>query len=207
MAPASDAGLDIPLSSNDLTAQDVPTDEPDEIRAIWGTTVSLRETMKLFRDFIQNFKVKYRVAFDRANGQPTRPFTSPEDGEVTLYESYIRRMRQTGVTNLNLDATNLLAYPPSKKLHTYLLKYPQEVVPSMDQVLKDMMLETAEHDQQIGMEGMVGSEGDQEISTIMTSIYKVRPFGIAAANMRELNPMGAFTVVVAVPCFLSHTCF
>jgi len=39
---------------------------------------------------------------------------------------------------------NLLAYPPSKKLYIQLTKYPQEVVPAMDQVLKDLMLELAD---------------------------------------------------------------
>ncbi|KAG6846411.1 hypothetical protein C0991_003489, partial [Blastosporella zonata] len=67
-------------------------------------------------------------------------------------------MRQMGDTN---DMVNLLAYPPSKKLY----KYPQEVVPAMDQVLKDLMLELAEQDQQTGMEGM--KDGEAEIADII----------------------------------------
>ena len=110
--------------------------------------------MKLFRDFLKGFKPKYRVSHDRELGLKTRAFTSPAEGEVILYETYFRRMRQTGKTNLNLDVVNLLAYPPSKKLHSQLLKYPQEVIPAMDQVLKDMMLEIADMDHQAGLEGM-----------------------------------------------------
>jgi DNA replication licensing factor MCM4 len=109
---------------------------------------------------------------------------------VILYELYMRRMRQTGDTNLNLDMGNLLAYPPCRKLHGQLQKYPQEVVPAMDQVLKDLMLEIADMDQQAGMEGMRGEEGDAEIGDIMGKVYKVRPFGLQAVNMRELNPTG-----------------
>ncbi|KAF8902618.1 cell division control protein 54 [Gymnopilus junonius] len=181
--------LDVPGSSAPhLSAQAPPSDEPDEIRAIWGTTVNLAETMKLFRDFFRGFKPKYRVNYDRDLGLKTRIFTSPAEGEVLVYESYLRRMRQTGETNLNLDVTNLLAYPPTKKLHAQLVKYPQEVIPAMDQVLKDMMLEVAEMDQQADLEGMQGAEGDEEINEILGRIYKVRPFGLTSINMRTLNP-------------------
>lgn len=175
-----------------LSAPLAPSDEPDEIRAIWGTTVNLAETMKLFKDFLRGFKPKYRVAHDREQGLRTRVFASPEEGEVTLYETYLRRMRQTGHTNLNLDMGNLISYPPTKKLFGQLQKYPQEVVPAMDQVLKDLMLEIADMDQQAGMEDMRGDEGDEEIAEIMGRVYKVRPFGLKPVNMRDLNPTGTF---------------
>lgn len=151
--------------------------------------------MKLFRDFLKGFKPKYRVSYDRELGLKTRAFTSPAEGEVVLYETYFRRMRQTGETNLNLDVVNLIAYPPSKKLHSQLLKYPQEVIPAMDQVLKDLMLDIADMDHQAGLEGMQGAEGEEEIGDIMGRVYKVRPFGLPAVNMRSLNPSGLSTTV------------
>ncbi|KAI0772722.1 MCM-domain-containing protein [Trametes elegans] len=187
----SDASqMSIPASSApNLSAPAVPSeDEPDEIRAIWGTTVNLGETMKTFREFLRGFKIKYRIAHDRERGLRTRILSSPEEGEFLLYESYLRRMRQTGENNLNLDMVNLAAYPPSRKLHSQLIKYPQEVIPAMDQVLKDLMLEIAEEDQQAGMEGMRGEEGEEEISEIMGKVYKIRPFGLPSVNMRDLNP-------------------
>jgi DNA replication licensing factor MCM4 len=196
LPPSDGTHLSIPPSSaHNLSAAPAPTsDEPDEIRAIWGTTVNLAETMKLFRDFLKGFKPKYRVAHDRSLNIPnTRTFSSPEEAEVLLYEGYMRRMRQTGDTNLNLDMGNLLAYPPCKKLHGQLGKYPQEVVPAMDQVLKDLMLEIADADQREGREGMRGEQGDEEIADIMGKVYKVRPFGLKAANMRELNPTGTWS--------------
>ena len=179
-----------PSSAPRLSAPNEPSDEPDEIRAIWGTTVNLADTMKMFREFLKGFKVKYRVAYNRELGLPTRVFATPDEGEVTTYETYLRRMRQIGETNLNLDMADLLAYPPCRKLHTQLLKYPQEVIPAMDQVLKDLMLEVADMDQQAGMPGMQGAQGEEEIADIMGKIYKVRPFGMTAVNMRELNPTG-----------------
>lgn len=191
----SDApNLDIPPSSAPpLSAPAAPSDEPDEIRAIWGTTVNLTETMKLFRDFLRGFKPKYRAAYDKENGQATKALATPADGEVVLYETFLRRMRRTGETNLNLDVVNLLAYPPARKLHSQLQKYPQEVVPAMDQVLKDLMLEIAEVDAEEGVDGMLGEQGEEEIADIMGKVYKIRPFGLQAVNMRELNPTGTHT--------------
>lgn len=183
--------LAIPASSAPaLSVPTAPSDEPDEIRAIWGTTVNLGETMKTFRDFLRGFKVKYRIAYDRDRGVRTRVLSSPQEGEEILYETYLRRMRQTCETNLNLDMINLSAYPPSRKFYTQLIKYPQEVIPAMDQVLKDLMLEIAEEDQQAGDESMQGEKGEQEMADIIIRVYKIRPFGMPAVNMRDLNPTG-----------------
>ena len=99
-------------------------------------------------------------------------------------------MRQTGQTNLNLDMVNLLSYPPCKKLFGQLQKYPQEVIPTMDQILKDLMLEIADEDQQAAAEGMEGEQCDEEIADIMGKVYKVQPFGLKSVNTRELNPSG-----------------
>ncbi|KAJ7594273.1 MCM-domain-containing protein [Mycena floridula] len=185
--PTSD-GMNLDISaSNALSAPLAGSEEPDEIRAIWGTTINLADTMQHFKDFLKGFKPKYRTAYNRDLGLPTKTY-SPEESEMTLYEAYMRRMRTTGETNLNLDIVNFLAYPPAKKLHTQLVKYPQEVIPVLDQSLKDMMLETADIDQRNGMEDMAGPEGDAEIADIMNKVYKVRPFGLPAVNMRELNP-------------------
>jgi DNA replication licensing factor MCM4 len=160
--------------------------------------------MSLFRSFLTGFKPKYRIAHDRS--QNIRPISlpNPEAGERVLYEEYMRRMRITGETNLNLDMINLAAYPLSKKLFGQLVKYPQEVIPAMDQVLKDMMLEVADADQQAGREGMRGAEGEEEVKAIMGNIYKVRPFGIKPVGMRELNPSGHhFPFDFAYPAILT----
>ena len=118
--------------------------------------------------------------------------SSPEEAEHLLYETYLRRMRQTDQTNLNVDIVNILAFPPSKKLHTQLIKYPQEVIPAMDQVLKDVMIELAEEDMNAGVEDMQDN-GDEELAEIMAKVYKVRPFGEKSINMRDLNPSGRTT--------------
>jgi hypothetical protein len=58
----------------------------------------------------------------------------------------------------------------------------------MDQVLKDLMIAAAEEDQQIGIEGMQGDEGEDEINEIVSTVYKIRPWGGDTCNMRDLNP-------------------
>ena len=66
----------------------------------------------------------------------------------------------------------------------------------MDQVLKDMMLDIADMDHQAGLEGMQGAVGEEEIGEIMGKVYKVKPFGLSAANMRSLNPSGLFNLFI-----------
>jgi DNA replication licensing factor MCM4 len=180
--------LEMPASSNAPFSAAPAEDEPDEMRAIWGTNVNLGETMKLFREFTRGFKPKYRAVFDKEHG--VRSAVGSEQGEILLYETYLRRMRQTGETDLNLDVQNLKAYPPTVKLFEQVRKYPQEVIPAFDQVLKDLMLDLAEEDAQAGMPGMQGVDGETEIAEISGKVYKVRPYGLASVNMRELNPQG-----------------
>ncbi|KIY70249.1 cell division control protein 54 [Cylindrobasidium torrendii FP15055 ss-10] len=176
------------LSQPSMSAANQAIEEPDEIRAIWGTTVNLAETMKMGKDFLRGFKLKHRIRFDRENGRPSRILENPMDGETLVYEGYMRKMRITEQTNLNLDLQNLLAFPAAQKLYTQFIKYPQEVIPAMDQALKDLMLEIADADQAAGLPGMEGAQGDEEISAIIQRVYKVRPFGMPDVNMRSLNP-------------------
>ena len=57
---------------------------------------------------------------------------------------------------------NLQAFPPTKKLHTQLIKYPQEIIPFIDQVLKDLIIAVAEEDQENRVVGMQGDEREDE---------------------------------------------
>ncbi|KAK1233424.1 MCM DNA helicase complex subunit [Marasmius sp. AFHP31] len=62
-------GLDLPASSLEpgqpSYAEPEPDDEPDEIRASWGTLVNLHGVTRIFRQFLQGFKPKCRVAHER----------------------------------------------------------------------------------------------------------------------------------------------
>ena len=83
---------------------------------------------------MRNFKIRYRVSRDRDHGLTLPALSSSEESERLLYKDYLRAMRVTGQTTLNLDMVDLQAFPPTKKLYTQLIKYPQELIPVMDQV-------------------------------------------------------------------------
>lgn len=181
----------ISLSHHELTSDSGVVSGQDGVsKVIWGTNVSIGDTMHMFRAFIRGFRLKYRWAYAKKHGLPVPPSASgnPAEGERLVYEGYLRRMRVTDQTNLNLRISDLEAFPPSKRLKMQLIKYPQEMVPIMDQVLKDEMLEMAYEDQKEARNGMGGDMGLAEIELMEGKLYKVRPFGSDAVNMRDLNP-------------------
>lgn len=192
------------------------------VKFIWGTTISLQESMNLFRDFLRGFKPKYRAVYnseqskqaEESGGVAPPPMTlydnlSAERGDVPLYETYLNRLRLTGETNLNLDALNLLAYRPTKKLYHQLVNYPQEVIPIMDQVLRDVMIELGHEELEKAQTKFAEGNLSQlelslitnEIRDVESRVYKVRPFGgEKTVNMRDLNPGGECRLYFAQTC-------
>ncbi len=153
--------------SSNLGNEDI--DEP--VRIIWGTNVSIHECSNAFRNFLMSFKPKYRKLLDG------EPIDYDEDEEL-YYVNELNSMRNSLSTNLNLDAKNLLAYQATKKLYYQLQNYPQEVIPIMDQTVKDCMVSL-----------IVENDLDHDISDIEGRIYKIRPFNVETQRgMRELNP-------------------
>lgn len=166
----SDAGnLSSQLDSETLNDTDEPT------RLIWGTNINLSDCTNAFRDFLMSFKYKYRRLSDN---QPI----DPEDNDL-YYVNKLNNMKDMGITNLNFDSKNLLAYPSTKKLYYQLINYPQEIVPIMDQTVKDCMISLVTEFNNNGNDYV-------NIDEIETNIYTVRPYNINAAEkgMRELNP-------------------
>lgn len=212
----SDIATPIPHSSATHTLSAVERtdaaaeDDTGLVKFIWGTTISLQESMNLFRDFLRGFKPKYRAAYNAQQAKAAQeagqlaPHPMPLYENLTaaqadrpLYEGYLNQLRQTGQSNLNLDAINLLAYPPTKKIYHQLVNFPQEVVPIMDQVLRDVMIEMAEEElenaQNRHAEGALEDLElrviENEVRDVEGRVYKVRPFGgEKTVNMRDLNP-------------------
>lgn len=186
-------------------------DENGNVKFIWGTTISLNESMKIFKDFLRNFKPKYRAAYNKnlraahmeqedpnSVGLPV-PMNPLYDNLSTLkantplYVTYLRTMRKTQQNNLNLDSLNLLSYPPSRKIYHQLLSYPQEIIPIMDACLKDLMIEITEEElEHIGAGDYLERAVLQEdLADMGGRVFKVRPFGGEKnVNMRDLNPGG-----------------
>lgn len=178
-------------NSDTLTFSQPTSASQEQIRegdnkVIWGTNVSVGETMQLFRAFLRGFRLKYRWAYARTHGL-SQARAPNADGEMLLYEDYLRQMRYTNQTNLNLRISDLLAFRPAKRLALQLERYPQEVVPIMDQILKDEMLELAEEDLRRAAADELETTREQ-IELMETLNYKVRPYGGTSTNMRDLNP-------------------
>jgi DNA replication licensing factor MCM4 len=189
-AAAASNNSDAMQSQSDLTlSQQAPTTDParrevTDTRVLWGTQVSLAETMAAFQDFLRGFRLKYRWAALRAQGKMIVRGSAAE-GEALVYDEYLRRMRETSQTLLNVRITDLASFGPSKKLSYDLVKYPNEVVPIMDNVLKDEILEAMYESARLNPDK---EAAQTEIEHVQKSIYKVRVFGLDAINMRNLNP-------------------
>ena len=91
-------------------------------------------------------------------------------------------MRQTGETNLGFVCWNLQTYPPMEKFYGQLTNYPQR----MDKVLKGLMLEIADLDQQEAREGMQGAEGDDPTFTTQGTNQNIWPFRSSSLLKRAL---------------------
>ncbi|KAJ6110102.1 hypothetical protein N7486_002337 [Penicillium sp. IBT 16267x] len=181
-------------------------------RVIWGTNVSIQDSMSAFKNFLYNFATKYRLWADGASEDETRILGST--AEKHEYITMLNDMRRLGVATLNLDARNLKAYPLTQKLWHQLLAYPQEIIPLMDQTVKDVMVDLALKEMDVlRSESQRGAAGqNRRGQSILTSdavvpqedvpdlvgeiegmSYKVLPFGLdATVNMRDLDPAAFF---------------
>lgn len=202
---------------------DPNTSEADAIggnssKIIWGTNISLYDTMSVFKDFLLNYQNKYRMWIDGATEEETSQPGS--GGNERVYVEMLNNMRQLGVGSLNLDARNLKAYPSTIKLWHQLQAYPAEIIPIMDQSVKDLIVDQAveemmklrtEQQQRLqsrpqtrpdssmppapSSDANVNNEQTGQIPDLVmeaeTRVYKVKPFGLdASVNMRDLNPNG-----------------
>jgi DNA replication licensing factor MCM4 len=112
-------------------------------RVIWGTNVSLVDSMNAMKDFLLNFQRKYRMIQD---GELDEGLNLPPDHPAMAkeYVNMMKMMLELGITPLNLDARNLKAYPSTRKLWHQLQAFPNEIIPLMDVAIKDVMIELAE---------------------------------------------------------------
>lgn len=188
-------------------------------RVIWGTNISIQDSMSAFKNFLYNFTRKYRLWADGATEEDTRAMG--EHAEEKEYLTMLDDMRKLGVTGLNLDARNLKAYPSTLKLWHQLYAYPQEIIPLMDQTVKDVMVELAVKETQAqrnqvhrnhgrardssSAPPIPSSDADNDagrapvadlpdlVDEVQNKTYKVLPFGLdKTVNMRELDPSGKF---------------
>ncbi|KAJ2781512.1 MCM DNA helicase complex subunit [Coemansia javaensis] len=136
-----------------------------EVRTIWGTIVQVREVLTSFRDFLQHFTAAHRP--------PTKHAMSDAELHEPVYPALIRRMHDTEIYQLNVDARNISAYPPAQALYRQIANYPSEVMPILDHVLTEMYMQLfPDANEALAQEDL-----------------KVRVYNLhASTNMRDLNP-------------------
>jgi DNA replication licensing factor MCM4 len=137
-------GSEAPTFSNvDPTTSDAQAMGGESTRVIWGTNVSIQDTMSSFKSFLRNFTKKYRMWADGMSETETQ---EDETASAKEYMEMMQNMLTLGITGLNLDIRNLKAYPATLKLWHQVQAYPQEIIPLMDQSIKDVMVELAEQE-------------------------------------------------------------
>ena len=145
--PVGEAGSEATFSNLNPDTSDADALGGDSTRVIWGTNISISDSMSAFKNFLYNYAKKYRMWADGATEEETEAMDGAEDEKE--YIKMMNYMRQLGVTGLNLDARNLKAYPATLKLWHQLHAYPQEIIPLMDQTIKDVMIELAAKEMEI----------------------------------------------------------
>jgi len=110
---------------------------------VWGTNISLQDTAHAFEDFLRNFRKKYRMIKD-GEIQSEAVLLTDHPGNEREYVDMMKMMLEFGVTALNLDMRNLKAYPSTTKLWYQMQNFPEEIIPIVDMVIKDVMIDLAE---------------------------------------------------------------
>lgn len=182
-------------------------------RVIWGTNISITDSMAAFKNFLYNYTPKYRLWAEGVSEQETRDMGNNVNEKE--YINMLNDLRRMGLQGLNLDARNLKAYPGTLKLWHQMHAYPQEIIPLMDQSLKDVMVELAKREMSEMQKANVSRRTHrsrksssvapfpssdaptptvpQDVPNLVMDVeirnYKVLPFGLEkTVNMRDLDP-------------------
>ncbi|KAF2671112.1 MCM-domain-containing protein [Microthyrium microscopicum] len=143
-------GMPIPSASDAATFSNANPGTSDaealggrDDMVVWGTNISLTDTAHAFGDYLRNFQKKYRLIQDGELEEGSR-LDADHPGSNKEYIEMMKAMLEFGVTTLNLDMRNLQAYPPTRKLWYQMQNFPEEIIPIVDTVIKDVMIELAE---------------------------------------------------------------
>ena len=102
---------------------------------IWGTTINVNDAMSAFRRFLNEFRIKHDTDDATADTTTTTSISGDETLDEPYYFQVFSEIKTSQVYNINIDCKNLYNFPPTRKLYTQLLHYPQEIIPIMDLVV------------------------------------------------------------------------
>lgn len=140
-------GSDAPtFSNNDPTTSDADAlggGSGNIYNTVWGTNISVIDASKTFEGFLRNFTKKYRMW---ADGMTVAETQEDETSESKVYIDKMKDLLELAHSSLHIDFMDLKAYPPTLKLHHQAQAYPQEMIPLMDQVVHNIMVQLAEEE-------------------------------------------------------------
>lgn len=112
-------------------------------RIVWGTNVSIADSFSCMKDFLHNFRRKYRLIHD---GELAEGDSLDLDDARMEKEniSMLETMLDLGTTAFYLDCRNLKSYPATRKLWHQVQSFPAEIIPVMDAAVKDVLIDLAE---------------------------------------------------------------
>ncbi|KAJ0402599.1 hypothetical protein ATCC90586_003445 [Pythium insidiosum] len=144
---------------------------------VWGTNISVAESMALFRSFLREFHVR-RDGDGDGDGDAHGGMRHPAllSSREPFYESVLRHLALTQSPVFNLDTQHLLQHRPARKLYNQLVLFPQVLIRILDMVVND------EFRRVVGGNG--NGDGDDDALQL-----QVRPFNLSDLSpMRQLNP-------------------
>ncbi|RLN44991.1 hypothetical protein BBI17_006169 [Phytophthora kernoviae] len=129
---------------------------------VWGTNISVSESMELFRGFLHQFRLES---------------SDPQDG--AHYIKALRRLALTQSLILDLDTQHLRQFRGARKLYNQLILFPQVLIRILDMVVTEEYLSL-----------LAGpGAGPSAMENLENVALQVRPFNLRELSpLRHLNP-------------------
>ncbi|KAG1687887.1 hypothetical protein DVH05_004539 [Phytophthora capsici] len=167
-SPRSSASASASVSASATAYSQFQRQQQEEQQAfsgavVWGTNISVSESMELFRGFLHQF----RQENTDAQGEP-------------FYIKALRRLALTQSLVLDLDTQHLRQFRGARKLYNQLILFPQVLIRILDMVV------TEEYQALLAGPG----SGPAAIDNLANVALQVRPFNLRELSpMRHLNPV------------------
>ncbi|ETK86646.1 hypothetical protein F441_08894 [Phytophthora nicotianae CJ01A1] len=166
-SPPSTASASASASASATAYSQLQRQQQEEQQAfsgavVWGTNISVSESMELFRGFLHQFRQENNDAHDE-------PY----------YIKALRRLALTQSLVLDLDTQHLRQFRGARKLYNQLILFPQVLIRILDMVVTEEY-----HALLVGP-----GAGPAAFDNVANVALQVRPFNLRELSpMRHLNP-------------------
>ncbi|KAH9420548.1 DNA replication licensing factor, mcm4 component [Dermatophagoides pteronyssinus] len=145
---------------------------------VWGTDVSINECRKKLKQFLQRFELDPdNDDDDQQSSQNYFEFDGGDSMTPQMESYYVKKIRQCLIVGdffLNINCQHLLKF--DEDLYRKLVNYPQEVIPTFDMALNEIVNE-------------ICPDENSRIDGQLFQRLCIRPFNVKkTSNIRNLNP-------------------